>query len=99
MNRAVLKLAAFLVCALPLSASQPAIAAYGFCSQPTAPSPFLRKPSKPFCANDRSCERWEVDSYRNDVDRYFRSLKSYIADVDSYYSEAYSYAKCMSDLD
>lgn len=48
---------------------------------------------------DRSCEQWEVDNYKSDVDRYFRSLKSYLGEVDTYYEEAYAYAKCMSDLD
>jgi len=86
-------------CALMLPASQPAQAAFGYCSQPQAPTVFVRKPSKPYCATDRSCEQWEVDSYKSEVDRYFRSLKAYLAEVDTYSEEAYAYAKCMADLD
>lgn len=88
---------AALLVALPTSDSTAALA--GFCMQPRAPSFFARKPSKPFCAMDRSCDQWEVDNYKSDIERYFRSLKSYLGEVDTYYEEAYAYAKCMSDLD
>jgi hypothetical protein len=94
-----LKLCALAACALALPASQPAQAAYGYCSQPMAPSLYARKPSKPYCAVNRSCNQWEVDSYKSDIDRYFRSLKSYLGEVDSYYEDAYAYAKCMAELD
>lgn len=94
-----LKLLALVGCALAMPASQPAQAALAYCSEPDAPSVYIRKPMKPFCASSRSCSSWEVTNYKNDVDRYFRSLKSYLADVDTYYEEAYDYAKCMADLD
>ena len=54
---------------------------------------------KPYCAASRSCEQWQVDSYRNEVDRYFDHLKTYLADVDSYRKKAYEYASCMAELD
>lgn len=76
-----------------------ASAAYRFCSQPMAPSAYLRKPTKPFCASNRSCSEWEVSSYRDEVDRYFRKLKTYADEVESYYSEATDYVSCMSKLD
>ena len=76
-----------------------ASAAYSFCYEPTAPSAFLRKPTKPYCAINRSCSDWEVNSYRNEVDRYFRNLREYADDVDRYYSEAADYVACMSKLD
>jgi hypothetical protein len=84
---------------LVVPASQPAQAAFGFCTQPSAPTVFLRKPSKPYCAMDRSCEQWEVDSYKLEIDRYFRSLKNYLTEVDTYREDAYTYAKCMAELD
>lgn len=88
-----------LVSLLCLSASHPASAALALCSQPMAPTTWLHKPTKPFCAASRTCEEWEVDSYRNEVERYYSSLKSYLAEVDAFYEEAYSYAKCMAALD
>jgi hypothetical protein len=83
---------------LPVS-SAPADAAYGFCMAPRAPSVFLSKPTKPFCAASRSCEQWQVTSYKNEVEQYFNSLKTYLEDVDKYQKKAYEYAECMADLD
>jgi hypothetical protein len=97
--RRVLGIASLSALALTITTSEPAAAAFGFCVQPTAPTAFLRKPTKPFCAADRNCDRWEVDNYQNEIDRYFRSLKAYLADVDSYRDDAYAYAKCMAELD
>lgn len=74
-------------------------AAYGYCSQPNAPSTYLRKPSKPYCATNRTCSDWEVTSYRDELDRYFRNLRTYAEEVDSYYSDATDYISCMSKLD
>jgi hypothetical protein len=85
--------------ALVLSTSVPASAGYGYCMPPDAPLAFLRKPTKPLCAADRSCDEFEVQMYRNEIDRYFQSLKKYLADVDTYRDDAYAYAKCMADLD
>jgi hypothetical protein len=100
MNWGIARLAAPGLLLLSLSTSQPAFAAYSFCSEPRAPSlSFITKPSKPYCATMRNCEQWEVDSYRSNVKRYFDRLQEYLADVESYQKEAYEYAKCMADLD
>jgi hypothetical protein len=82
-----------------LVSSQPAQAALGFCTQPYAPTIFLRKPDKPFCAISRSCTELDVQNYRDDIDRYFDRLKQYAGQVDDYYNDARTYIKCMADLD
>ena len=74
-------------------------AAFGFCSQPMAPSTYLSKPSKPYCAANRSCEEWEVNMYRNQVRNYYHDLKRYADEVDEFYRDAADYVECMSDLD
>lgn len=74
-------------------------AAYGLCFEPRAPSVFLTKPNKPYCATNRSCSEWEVRNYRNAVDTYFRNLGEYADGVDRYYSKATDYVACMSKLD
>ena len=79
--------------------STAASAAYGFCMAPRAPSAFLTKPIKPYCAASRSCSEWQVRSYRNEVDSYFRNLRAFAEDVDEYYSDATDYVACMSKLD
>lgn len=96
------KIAAALITAFAAGATfdvGTARAAYGYCSQPIAPTAFLRKPTKPYCATNRSCSEWEVSSYRDEVDRYFRNLREYAADVDSFYSDASDYVTCMGKLD
>jgi hypothetical protein len=79
--------------------SAPVQAAFGYCSQPMAPSVFLSKPSKPYCAISRNCSEWDVQMYRNEIDRYFDSLRRYASQVDDYYSDAQTYISCMADLD
>jgi hypothetical protein len=79
--------------------STPVYAAFGYCSQPMAPTVFMTKPSKPYCAASRSCSEWDIQRYRNDIDRHFDSLKRYAGQVEDYYSDAQSYIKCMADLD
>ena len=81
-----------------LLAAAPTQAAFGFCSQPTAPSAFLVKPNEPYCAISQNCSEWDVQNYRNEIDRYFDSLKRYARDVDQYYNDASSYISCMADL-
>ena len=82
-----------------VSSSQSANASYLMCSQPNAPRPFLNRPNKPYCASSRTCEQYEVDSYRRQVDAYFDELREYMRDVDEYRRDAYAYAKCMAELD
>jgi hypothetical protein len=79
--------------------STPASAAFGFCSQPFAPTAFLTRPSKPFCASMRNCTEFDVQQYRNEIDRYYTDLKRYATQVNDYYDAATAYVKCMADLD
>jgi hypothetical protein len=79
--------------------SSAAGAALGFCYEPSAPSTFLRKPQKPYCAITTSCSSWQVNSYRSDIESYFRKLRTYAEEVDTYYSDASDYVQCMSKLD
>jgi len=79
--------------------SQAAFAAYGFCSQPFPPSTYLSKPNKPYCFTSRSCSEWQIKSYNDSVDRYYRDLRQYAEQVDDYYNSATKYVNCMSYLD
>jgi hypothetical protein len=88
-----------LVGIISASQGQPANAGFRYCSQPTAPSLFTSKPSKPYCAATSSCKQWEVDLYSSDIDQYFSRLKKYLTDVDQFQVDAYDYAKCMVKLD
>lgn len=74
------------------------VLAYGFCSQPMAPSAYLSKPNKPFCAGMGECTKWQVDSYQREVRSYFDNLRRYAGEVDDYYNDASRYIQCMSDL-
>ena len=47
----------------------------------------------------RNCSDWEVQSYKDDLERYFKKLKTYLEAVDQYRFDAYDYAKCMAELD
>lgn len=73
--------------------------ASSYCSQPMAPTTFLVKPMKPYCAWSKSCSQFEVDSYRNDVNRHFEQLKRYSREVNDFYSGASDYIECMAQLD
>jgi hypothetical protein len=79
--------------------SSSATASFSYCNKPYAPNDYFSKPSKPFCATMRNCSDWEIQSYKSDVENYFRKLRAYLVDVDQYYENAYDYAKCMADLD
>jgi len=87
-----------LVVAVGSTSSAPAIAAYGYCIEPKAPSAmFLTRPSKPYCVS--GCSEWEVSSYKREVSAYYDSLQQYANDVDRYYKKAGEYIQCMADLD
>lgn len=84
--------------------------AMAYCSAPSGPEPPSSyskpsKPTKPYCINEydntHTCDDWQIQSYKSeidqynyDVDEYIRKLKSYLSEVDSFSSEAVSYAKC-----
>ena len=69
------------------------------CMQPSAPTTFLRKPTRPYCATTQSCSSFEVSSYRSDVEQYFRRLRMYAQEVEDFYQQAATYVECMSHLD
>lgn len=86
--------------ALCLTCLNAPAAAAALCLEPRAPSVlFLSKPSKPYCATSRSCEQWQVDSYKRDVARYYARLEEYLEEVDRFRKRAVEYAQCMADLD
>jgi hypothetical protein len=70
-----------------------------FCMAPHAPSFYSSKPSRPYCVTSRSCSSWEVQSYRNSVDGYFRQLEQYASYVSQFNRQSNDYIECMSDLD
>jgi hypothetical protein len=75
-------------------------AAASFCLEPRAPSGlFIRKPTKPYCAASRSCDEWEVSSYKAEVKRYYQQLEDYASSVDTFRKKAAEYVECMADLD
>lgn len=74
-------------------------AASSYCSEPRAPSMYISKPSKPYCASSRSCSSWEVSSYKSSVERYYQELEDYADGVNRYVRQANDYIECMSDLD
>ena len=75
--------------------------AYAICFEPKAPSLFMiSKPRKPYCATiGDGCDQWEIDSYKNNVKRYFDQLRDYLTEVESFRKKAHEYAECMADLD
>ena len=93
--RALLALAAIL--AIGSSAWTPAVAGFGYCMEPRAPSLFVTKPSKPICIS--GCSEWQVSAYKRDVAAYYDALRQYADDVDRYYKKAGEYIQCMADLD
>jgi hypothetical protein len=86
---------------------------YAFCYEPSltvsvpdAPGSFAR-PSVPYCLSDYSwsgrhtCDSWELDSYKRNVDDYIAQLNRYIEEANDLASsvrrfaeEAYDYAVC-----
>lgn len=88
-----------LICAVmgvaALSTPSPASAAY--CVQPSPPSIYISKPMKPFCSP--RCSEFQVQMYRDEIDRYFRRLKDYAREVEDYYRDAGEYIQCMAKLD
>jgi len=82
-------------CLAAFAAPSPALAS--FCMQPSAPSIYISKPMKPFCAP--RCSEWDVQMYRDEIDRYYRRLKDYAREVEDYYHQAGDYIECMAKLD
>lgn len=97
LSRPIMSALALALC-VTMSGSS-ASAAFRFCMEPRAPSAFLSKPSKPYCAASRTCTSYDVSRYKSEIDTYFRNLKDYAYQVDRYYKSAGEYVECMADLD
>lgn len=75
-------------------------AAYGFCSEPSAPSSWSKptKPAVPYCVNEwagtHTCDDWEIDNYNSAIRSYNFDVENYIADLRQYVEDAIEYAKC-----
>ena len=80
-----------------------------YASTPTAPGSYS-KPDVPYClesfsySGSHTCESWELDAYKRDVEEYVRKLNDYAneaVDVANrarrYALEAQDYAKCEAD--
>jgi hypothetical protein len=98
-DRKARSLALIAALAALIGPAMPAGAAFGFCMSPTAPTFFGSKPSKPFCATNRSCSQWEVDSYKRDIEQHFDKLERYVRQVDDFNEQARTYVRCMSEID
>ena len=87
------------VFAIALFASVSEVAA--FCSEPRAPgAPRVSPPSPPYCGSfgDLSgCERWEIDSYRNEVNAFIEEMQFYSDEAAAFASRARDFAQCMAD--
>ena len=82
-----------------LAADSAGATAQSFCMQPTAPTAYISRPNRPFCAAARNCSSFDVDMYRGEVQRYFERLRRYANEVDEFHSSAATYIECMSRLD
>jgi hypothetical protein len=76
-----------------------ALAAYGYCMEPRAPSLYASKPSKPYCATSQNCSSFEVEQYRSSIKSYYSQLEQYLVDVDKFRKLAYEYADCEAKSD
>ncbi len=74
--------------------------AFAFCSEPSfyqtepsAPGSYA-KPDVPYCmqAYGEGCDRWEIDSYINEVNDYIRKLKNYAEEAQSFANEAINFS-------
>ena len=76
-----------------------AVVAFAFCSQPDAPDPpsTFSKPDVPYCIRDRSCEDYEIQRYKSDVEDYVRKLKNYASEAEEFHGDAVQYAECEID--
>lgn len=79
-----------------------------YCSEPTAPTFYETKPTKPdvpYCVNEFSgtntCDEFTISSYNAEVEAYNSALRSYrssaqlyISELNSYLRDAKDYADC-----
>ena len=75
-----------------------------YCSEPSVPSFYDRKPTKPsvpFCVNElmrtHTCDDFTISQYNSDVETYNSRLRSYNSRVEIYISELNSYVRSARD--
>jgi hypothetical protein len=90
--------------------------AFSFCSEPSfsASSPdapgTYQKPDLPYCLSSyrysrtHTCEKWEIDSYFNEVNEYIEKLNSFVEEANDFAQEAIefandasTFARCQAD--
>lgn len=85
--------------------------ALAYCHPPSAPQfqtfgGTPQPPQTPYCVdtftNTHTCDRFQIDNYNRQVerynealDRYYRDVESYAQAVDRYYDEAVRYVDCL----
>ena len=110
-SKKTIKFRSFL-CALPLVVISNSYSFSGiYCSEPSAPSFYDRKPTKPsvpFCVNEfmktHTCDDFTISQYNSEVETYNSRLRSYnssveiyIAELNRYVQKARDYAQCEVD--
>ncbi len=74
--------------------------AEAFCYAPSPPDePWGSAPTAPYCGSygDLSgCSEWEVDGYRDDVERWLEEMRQYASDAEDFANDAIEYANCES---
>lgn len=81
------------------------VPALAYCSEPSfsedppdAPGSYSR-PDVPFCLQEyqwsgtHTCDSWELDSYKADVEDYVQRLNTYLEEANSFAEEAVEYAE------
>jgi len=76
--------------------------AFAICSEPSAPDApgSYAKPDVPYCLGEYSysgkhtCESYEIENYKSEVDDYVQKMKNYADEVEAFYSDAVSFANC-----
>lgn len=75
--------------------------ASAFCYAPSAPSePWGSAPTAPYCGSygDLSgCSEWEINSFRDEVERWLKKMQQYANDARDYANDAIEYANCESE--
>ena len=69
------------------------------CFAPNPPlTPFIsNQPQKPFCPN--GCEQYQIDSYRYDVEQYYKKLERFAEEDNLYHVQAIEWIKCKAKLE
>ncbi|GGD41772.1 hypothetical protein GCM10011335_50570 [Aureimonas glaciei] len=90
-----------LTCVVPSAAFCTDTSFYG--NAPAAPGA-LGKPSVPYClagysySRTHTCETWELESYKSDVETYIRKLRTYAEEAQTFANEAVNFANQAADF-